>query len=84
MTLGLVGLGQSEVDVDFGNHVMTVERTALRVQKRLARTAAIKPRKRVWQQSASNPLPYSKMIDRIARENGVSPALAAAVIKVES
>lgn len=31
-----------------------------------------------------NPLPYSELIDRIAKEYGVSPALAAAVIKVES
>jgi hypothetical protein len=41
----------------------------------VTRSDALKP---------ENPLPYAELIENISKEHGVSPALAAAVIKVES
>lgn len=92
MTLAMVGVVEPELSYRFSDLSLTVQgnanRSMIAYQRRPTRKAKVKiPRKMrlvMKEQKGNGPLPYSEMIDRIAREHGVSPALAAAVIKVES
>lgn len=89
VALGISGIMPIQVDHHFESGYMTVEREALRslpiARRREAKRAKHKRHTFKFKPvKHDGPIPYSKLIERIAQEHGVSPALAAAVIKVES
>jgi soluble lytic murein transglycosylase-like protein len=89
VSLGLAGLTSYEVTYRFEDEHLTAVEDALRLKPYLARLDAqakkkVFPKRKRRVYSAKGPVPFHGTIERIAREHGVSPALAAAVIKVES
>lgn len=85
--LGLAGLVPYEVDHHFKDtYIASVDET-LRRRSVIARREIRIEKKKIVTRSPSpghGLVPYRETIERIAREHDVSPALAAAVIKVES